>query len=114
MEKRDLFEELETERLILRKIIDDDAEMLYKNIYNNFEHFKYYYQLPFKDFEEYKKLVEKYKDYYEEVKGSELMDVVSLMHSKTTKYIEVDQEKYNDIYNSILGNINYLTQYIII
>lgn len=53
----------------------------------------------------------KYKDYYEVVKGSELIDVVSLMHSKTTKYIEVDQEKYKDIYNSILGNINYLKKY---
>ena len=63
-EKKDLFEELETERLILRKIVDSDAEMLYKNIYNNFEYFKFYYQLPFKDFEEYKPLVEKYKEYY--------------------------------------------------
>lgn len=65
MENKDLFEELETNRLILRKIVDDDAEMLYKNIYNNFEYFKYYYQLPFKDFEEYKTLVEKYKEWYE-------------------------------------------------
>ena len=64
MENKDLFEELETNRLILRKIVDDDAEMLYKNIYNNFEYFKYYYQLPFKDFEEYKTLVEKYKEWY--------------------------------------------------
>lgn len=66
-EKTGLFEELETERLILRKIVDTDAEMLYKNIYNNFEYFKFYYQLPFKDFEEYKTLVEKYKEWYANV-----------------------------------------------
>ena len=64
-EKKDLFEELETKRLILRKIVDSDAEMLYKNIYNNYEYFKYYYQLPFKDFEEYKTLIEKYKEWYQ-------------------------------------------------
>ena len=61
MEKDDLFEELETERLILRKVVDEDAEMLYQNIYNNFDYFKYYYQLPFDSFESYKPLVEKYK-----------------------------------------------------
>ena len=31
----DKFEELETKRLILRKITDNDAFMLYENIYNN-------------------------------------------------------------------------------
>lgn len=64
MEKDDLFEELETERLILRKVVDEDAEMLYQNIYNNFDYFKYYYQLPFDSFESYKPLVEKYKEWY--------------------------------------------------
>ena len=65
MDNKDLFEVLETERLILRKIVDEDASMLYQNIYNNFQYFKYYYQLPFKNFEEYKELIEKYKDWYE-------------------------------------------------
>ena len=64
MKNRDLFEELETERLILRKIVDDDAESLYKNIYNNSDYFKYYYQVPFNSFEEYKELVKKYKELY--------------------------------------------------
>lgn len=64
-ENKDLFELLETERLVLRKVVDEDAEALYKNIYNNFEYFKFYYQLPFASFEEYKPLVEKYKEYYE-------------------------------------------------
>ena len=63
-ENIDLYEELETERLILRKIVDTDAINLYNNIYNNYEYYKYYYQLPFENLDDYKNLVEKYKDYY--------------------------------------------------
>ena len=64
MDKNDLFEQLETERLLLRKIEDSDAEMLYNNIYNNFDYYKFYYQLKFNNFDEYKSLVEKYKEWY--------------------------------------------------
>ena len=60
----DKFKELQTERLILRKINEEDAEMLFNNIYNNFEWHKFYYQLPFNSFEDYKKVVSKYKDWY--------------------------------------------------
>ena len=63
-ENIDSYEELETQRLILRKIVDADALNLYNNIYNNYDYYKYYYQLPFENFDDYKKLVEKYKDYY--------------------------------------------------
>ena len=63
--KEDKFQEIETERLHLRKIHDEDASMLFKNIYNNFEWYKYYYQLPFQNFEEYQQLVAKYKTWYE-------------------------------------------------
>ena len=52
-EIEDLFEGLETERLVLRKIVDSDADMLYKNIFNNFDYYKFYYQLPFNSFDEY-------------------------------------------------------------
>ena len=60
----DKFKELETERLILRKIVDEDAETLFNNIYNNFEYYKLYYQLPFNSFNEYQQLVAKYKEWY--------------------------------------------------
>lgn len=63
-ENNDLFEELSTDRLILRKIIDDDAKNLYDNIYNNFEYYKFYYQLPFNSFDEYAILVKKYATWY--------------------------------------------------
>lgn len=60
----DKFREFQTDRLVLRKITDEDAEMLFNNIYNNFDWYKYYYQLPFNSFEEYQQLVAKYKDWY--------------------------------------------------
>ena len=63
--KEDKFKELETERLFLRKINDEDARMLFDNIYNNFDWYKFYYQLPFNSFEEYQQLVLKYKNWYE-------------------------------------------------
>ena len=59
-----LFQELETDRLILRKISLEDASDLYKNVFNNFSYYKYYYQLPFQDFFEYKELVSKYEEWY--------------------------------------------------
>lgn len=62
--KEDLFEQLETERLLLRKIESKDAKELYCNIYNNFDWYQYYYQLPFENFEEYQKLVNQYDEWY--------------------------------------------------
>ena len=37
-EKIDLYRDLETERLLLRKITVEDAEELYKNVYSNYEY----------------------------------------------------------------------------
>lgn len=62
--QEDKFKELKTVRLILRKITDNDAEMLYDNIFNNFEWFKFYYQFPFNSFDEYKNMVKKYSEWY--------------------------------------------------
>lgn len=63
--EKNYYRNIETERLLLRKITDEDAESLYRNVYNDFEYYKYYYQVPFKTFEDYKPLVEKYKEMYE-------------------------------------------------
>ncbi len=60
----DKYKELETERLMLRKITDIDAKMLYQNIFNNFDWYKFYYQVPFKSLGEYQDLVSKYKEWY--------------------------------------------------
>ena len=50
-------------------------------------------------------------DTFEKVRGEALIDIVSLMHNKSEQYINVDFEKYSDIYNTVLGNINYLKKY---
>ena len=60
-EKIDLYRDLETERLLLRKITVEDAEELYKNVYSNYEYIKFYFQVPLNTFEDYLPLVEKYK-----------------------------------------------------
>ena len=64
-EKIDLYRDLETERLLLRKITVEDAEELYKNVYSNYEYIKFYFQVPLNTFEDYLPLVEKYKDWYD-------------------------------------------------
>ena len=87
----DKFKEFQTERLVLRKIYDDDAQMLFNNIYNNYEWYKFYYQLQFNSLEEYQQLVFKYKDWYAngnhfrwgivEKTSNEMIGIVQL-HSK--------------------------------
>lgn len=62
--EEDKFKELETKQLLFRKINDEDAKMLFDNIFNNFDYYKFYYQLPFNSFEEYQQLVFKYKNWY--------------------------------------------------
>ena len=64
MKNKDLYKELETKRLLLKKITIEDAEKLYDRIYNDFDYCKFYYQVPFNNFEDYKKLVERYQEYY--------------------------------------------------
>ena len=58
MEIIELFENLETDRLLLRQIVDSDAETLYENLYRNFDHYKFYYQFPYKNLEDFR---QKYK-----------------------------------------------------
>lgn len=64
MKENDLFEAIDTPNLILRKITNDDAKDLYENIYNNFDWYKYYYPLEFKDCLECSNIISKYKELY--------------------------------------------------
>ena len=64
MDKKDLFEELKTERLNLRKISINDAEKLYESIYSKPDYYKFYWQRPFDSFEHYKSLIKMYEQYY--------------------------------------------------
>lgn len=46
-----------------------------------------------------------------EQKMSDMVDLVALLHSKTTHYEEVDEEEYKEIYEDINNNIAYLYSY---
>jgi len=52
-------------------------------------------------------------DYPEEQKIIDMINLVSLLHSKTTFYKEVDEDDYKKIYEDISGNIEYLKSYYI-
>lgn len=49
----------------------------------------------------------------EEQKMIDMINLVSLLHSKTTFYKEVDEDDYKKIYEDITGNIEYLGSYYI-
>ena len=53
------------------------------------------------------------EDIYEprEQKAMDMMHLLSLLHSKTTFYREVDIDKNKEIYENIINNINYLNDY---
>jgi len=50
-------------------------------------------------------------DYPNEQKIMDLVNVVGLLHNKTTHFKEVDFDDYKKIYEDILNNIEYLTSY---
>jgi hypothetical protein len=41
----------------------------------------------------------------------DMIDLVSLLHNKTTYFKEVDEDDYKKIYEDIIGNIEYLNSY---
>lgn len=49
--------------------------------------------------------------YHEVSKGTELMKTLSMLHYKTMFFKDVSKNKYKDIYNKLLSNIEYLTNY---
>lgn len=46
-----------------------------------------------------------------EQKIMDLIDLISLLHSKTTHYKEIDEDEYKEIYEDISNNISYLNSY---
>lgn len=87
---------------------------------NNSDIFKY---LNSRSFDYYPKIYSDSQDDYEiieyveevdepkEQKISDLIEIVSLLHNKTTYYKEVDEDDYKKIYEDIRNNIEYLTEY---
>ena len=83
------------------------------NIYNylNSRSFRYYPKILVDD-DNY--LITEYIDSVdtpEEQKMIDMIDLVSLLHNKTTFYKEIDEDDYKKIYEDISGNIEYLDSY---
>ena len=104
-------------------IIDyDDKKIVIKekNRSNKNQIFKY---LNSRSFDYYPKILNDNMDQYEiteyiediempkEQKMQDMIDLVALLHSKTTHYEEVDDEEYKQIYEDINNNILYLNSY---
>ena len=85
--------------------------------------FKIYNYLNSRNFDYYPKVINNINDDYEisefieeldipkEQKMVDLIDLMSLLHSKTTHYQEVDEDDYKEIYEDISNNIVYLNSY---
>ena len=79
--------------------------------YLNSRSFRYYPEIVFEDDKYY---VTKYIDDIEiplEQKMIDMIDLVSLLHNKTTHYKEVDLDDYKKIYEDVKNNIEYLDGY---
>lgn len=62
MEKE--YRELESTKLLLRKVVLEDARKLWDNIYSNFELYKYYHPIMFSGYDEYENLIKSYEERY--------------------------------------------------
>ena len=84
---------------------------------------KIYKYLESRNFNYYPRIINDNDDDYEiteyideidmprEQKAMDMMDLVSLLHNKTTHYKEVDESDYKKIYEDIANNIEYLYSY---
>lgn len=50
-------------------------------------------------------------DYPSEQKADDLIDIISNLHSKSFYFKEVREDKFKEVYESVLSNINYLKDY---
>ena len=84
------------------------------NIFNYLDsrNFDYYPRILSDNLDEYE--ITEYVDEVEmplEQKMMDMIDLVSLLHNKTTHYVEVDEDEYKQIYEDINNNIEYLYGY---
>ena len=98
----------------------NDKRFVVKNNNRNKEILNY---LESRNFDYFPPIVNSINDEYEiteyieesiipkEQKMSDMIDLVSLLHNKTTHYKEVDSEHYKQIYEDINNNIAYLYSY---
>lgn len=93
-------------KLVIKK--NKNKDYIYN--YLNTRNFNYYPEILEND----NYIVSKYIDDIDipkEQKILDLIDLVSLMHSKTTHYKEVSEDDYKKIYEDLLNNFEYLNEY---
>lgn len=108
MMNKDFFRELYTDRLVLKKIEDSDIKYLYRNIYSNFEFYKYYDQRKFSGLGEYTMSLIPYNYYY--AQGNYFK--WGLLHKEANILIgevSLDSCDKNDINNKF--NLRYILSY---
>lgn len=87
-----------------------DQSYIYQ--YLDSRNFRYYPSMVSSCSDDY--LISAYEENYdlpEEQRMADMIDLVSLLHSKTTHFKEVDSADYKEIYEDIQNNIEYLYSY---
>lgn len=95
---------------VIKERTRNDTQKIYH--YLSSRSFNYYPAIIGNGYDNYE--VSKYIDGVDmsnEQKIFDLIDLVSLLHNKTTHYKEVDEADYKKIYEDITGNIDYLHSY---
>lgn len=96
------------ENTVTKKRNDDVIELYDYLLTRNFDNFP---KIISKDDRNISYEYIKEEKYHEMTKGVEFIKVVSTLHSKTLFYKDVSKNKYKNIYNKLLGNIEYLKEY---
>ncbi len=99
-----------------RYVIKEKREDLDENIYKYLEsrNFNYYPKIISDEEDRYQ-----VSEYVEEIEMPEdqkmldMIELISLLHYKTTHYKEVDEDDYKKIYEDIMNNVDYLRSYYI-
>lgn len=97
------------DRLVFKPRVNNDIMKTYDYLKSRaFDYFPYPVEIN-KSFEIYPFI----EDIHEpiEQKAQDLMYLISLLHSKTTFYKEIDIDKIKEIYESMIEKINYLDNY---
>ncbi len=101
-------------------MVDSDLGkyVIKKNTYNNvFEYLKsrnYLYYPEIINDKDDNYIIMKYlnpHDINSEQKIDDIVDLISLLHSKTTHFKEIDSDEYRNLYDDLDNNINYLYEY---
>ena len=101
--------------------LDDDKKIVLKEKNNNV--IKAYNYLESRNIDCFVPIIDKNRDTFyvypylvdnntlKEQKALDMAKTVGLMHAKTSFFKDVDKGKYDDIYESVLNNINYIKEY---